>query len=81
MDRAVRTAAVGLDAVVCAVRAGPRRDLPAGCPLIAGVVQATNDVALAVDPIHVRHDGLLEDWGCDPPSPQGARWNCTVTPA
>ena len=33
---------------------------------------------LAVDPIHVRHDGLLEDWGCDPPSPQGARWNCTV---
>src|SRR5947209_8411062 len=34
---------------------------------------------LAVDPIHVRHDGLLEDWGCDPPSPQGARWDCTVT--
>jgi hypothetical protein len=34
---------------------------------------------LAVDPIHVRQDGLLEDWGCDPPSPQGARCNCTVT--
>ena len=28
---------------------------------------------LDVDPIHVRHYGLLEDWGCDPPSPQGAR--------
>ena len=35
---------------------------------------------LAVDPIHVRQNGLLEDWGCDPPSPQGARCNCTVTP-
>ena len=34
---------------------------------------------LAVDPIHVRQYGLLEDWGCDPPSPQGARCDCTVT--
>jgi hypothetical protein len=34
---------------------------------------------LAVDPIHVRHEGLLEDWWCNPPSPQGARWNCSVT--
>jgi len=35
--------------------------------------------ALGVDAIHVRQYGLLEDWGCDPPSPQGARCNCTLT--
>jgi hypothetical protein len=46
--------------------------------LLAQGARGIGEDQLAVDPIHVRHDGLLEDWGCDPPSPQGARWNCTV---